>query len=257
MSDKATLVGIIGALVIIVVANILEGGSPMHLVLLPPMLLVFGGTTFATLASGTMGDAKAAVSAMKNAVLGGPAASAEVVPAVVSLAEKARREGLLALEDQVKELQDPFLAKGITLAIDGTDPEEVREILEAEVHAKKKSDKQSAKFFADAGAYAPTIGIVGTVMSLVHVLGNLDKPDELGHMIAAAFIATLWGVLSANAIFLPISSKLKRISELEATQMEIVIEGIASIQAGANPRIIAQKLTSLLPASQRPAEEAA
>jgi chemotaxis protein MotA len=257
MSDKATLIGIIGALVIIVVANILEGGSPMHLVLLPPMLLVFGGTIFATLASGTMGDAKAAVGSMKTALLGGPAAASDVVPAVVSLAEKARREGLLALEDQVKELDDPFLAKGITMAIDGTDPEEVREILEAEVHAKKKADKQSAKFFADAGAYAPTIGIVGTVMSLVHVLGNLDKPDELGHMIAAAFIATLWGVLSANAIFLPISSKLKRISELDATQMEIVIEGVASIQAGANPRIIAQKLTSLLPAGQRPAEEAA
>lgn len=257
MSDKATAIGIAGALVIIVVSNILEGGSPSHLILLPPMLLVFGGTIFATMASGTLADAKAAVGSLKTALLGGPKAAADVVPAVVSLAEKARREGLLALEDQVKELDDPFLAKGVTMAIDGTDPDEVREILEAEVYAKKKSDKQSAKFFADAGAYAPTIGIVGTVMSLVHVLGNLDKPDELGHMIAAAFLATLWGVLSANVMWLPISSKLKRISELEATQMEIVIEGVASIQAGSNPRIIAQKLTSLLPAGQRPTEEAA
>ncbi|HTW13774.1 MAG TPA: flagellar motor protein [Nocardioides sp.] len=257
MKDAATLVGMIGAFVIIIVANILEGGTPSHLILLPPMLLVFGGTLFATLASGTMTDAKSALVAAKTAFVGGPKPAGEVVPAVVSLAEKARREGLLALEDQVKELDDPFLAKGVTMAIDGTDPEEVREILEAEVHAKKKADKQAAKFFADAGAYAPTIGIVGTVMSLVHVLGNLANPDELGHMIAAAFLATLWGVLSANVMWLPIASKLKRVSELEATQMEIVIEGVAAIQAGSNPRIIAQKLTSLLPAGQQPAQEAA
>jgi chemotaxis protein MotA len=257
MKDFATSIGIVGALGIIVLSNILEGGTPSHLILLPPMLLVFGGTIFATLASGTLGDAKAAVVAAKSAFVGGPKSAGDVVPAVVSLAEKARREGLLSLEDQIKELDDEFLVKGVTMAIDGTDPEEVREILEAEMYAKKKADKQSAKFFADAGAYAPTIGIVGTVMSLVHVLGNLDKPDELGHMIAAAFLATLWGVLSANVMWLPISSKLKRISELEASQMEIVIEGVAAIQAGANPRLIAQKLTSLLPAGQQPTEAAA
>jgi chemotaxis protein MotA len=257
MKDFATTIGMGGAFVIIIVANILEGGTPSHLILMPPMLLVFGGTIFATLASGTLKDATTALKAAKEAFIGGPKSAAAAVPAIVSLAEKARREGLLALEDQVKELDDEFLAKGVTMAIDGTDPEEVREILEAEIHAKKKADKQSAKFFADAGAYAPTIGIVGTVMSLVHVLGNLDKPDELGHMIAAAFLATLWGVLSANVMFLPVASKLKRISELEATAMEVVVEGVAAIQAGGNPRIIAQKLTSLLPAGQQPAEEAA
>lgn len=257
MKDFATTIGVFGALGIIILANIMEGGSPGHLLLMPPMILVFGGTIFATLASGTLKDAITALKSAKDAFAGGPKSAADVVPAIVSLAEKARREGLLALEDQVKELDDPFLAKGVTMAIDGTDPEEVREILEAEVQARKKADKQSAKFFADAGAYAPTIGIVGTVMSLVHVLGNLDKPDELGHMIAAAFIATLWGVLSANVLWLPIASKLKRISELDATAMEVVVEGVAAIQAGGNPRIIAQKLTSLLPAGQQPAEEAA
>lgn len=257
MKDFATTIGMGGAFVIIILSNILEGGTPSHLILMPPMLLVFGGTIFATLASGTLKDATTALKAAKEAFIGGPKSAAAAVPAIVSLAEKARREGLLALEDQVKELDDEFLAKGVTMAIDGTDPEEVREILEAEIHAKKKADKQSAKFFADAGAYAPTIGIVGTVMSLVHVLGNLDKPDELGHMIAAAFLATLWGVLSANVMFLPVASKLKRISELEATAMEVVVEGVAAIQAGGNPRIIAQKLTSLLPAGQQPVEEAA
>lgn len=256
MADVATSVGIVGAGAVILVANVLEGGSPSHLILLPPMLLVFGGTFFVTVAGGTLGDTKAALTGLKNAFLGGPPPASDVVPAVVSLAEKARREGLLALEDTVKELDDPFLAKGVTMAIDGTDPEEVRDILEAELAAKKKTDKQSAKFFGDAGAYAPTIGIVGTVMSLVHVLGNLANPDELGHMIAAAFLATLWGVLSANLMWLPIASRLKRVSELEVAQMELVIEGVSAIQAGSNPRIIAQKLTSLLPAGQQASEAA-
>jgi chemotaxis protein MotA len=203
-----------------------------------------------------MNDTKNAMKSLKHAFTAKVRPAADVVPTVVQLAEKARREGLLALEDTVKELDDPFLAKGVTMAIDGTDPEEVRDILEAELAAKKKTDKQSAKFFGDAGAYAPTIGIVGTVMSLVHVLGNLANPDELGHMIAAAVLATLWGVLSANLMWLPIASRLKRVSELEVAQMELVIEGVSAIQAGSNPRIIAQKLTSLLPAGQQASEAA-
>jgi chemotaxis protein MotA len=175
---------------------------------------------------------------------------------IVALAEKARREGLLALEDELKKVDDPFLVKGVTLAIDGTDPDEVRDILEAEVHATKAQGKHSAKFFADAGAYAPTIGIVGTVMGLVHVLENLAQPEELGHLIAAAFIATLWGVMSANVIWLPIGNRLKRLTELEAARMELIIEGVAAIQAGSNPRVIAQKLASLLPAGEQPAASA-
>ncbi len=176
----------------------------------------------------------------------------DLVPQLVELAEKARREGLLALEDAVKQVDDEFLRKGVTLAIDGTDPEELREILECEVDAKRAQDKQGAKFFADAGAYAPTIGIIGTVMGLVHVLENLAKPEELGHLIAAAFVATLWGVTSANVIFLPLGNRLKRLGELEANRMELTIEGVAAIQAGSNPRAIAQKLRSFLPDDAQP-----
>jgi chemotaxis protein MotA len=255
--DPATLIGVILAFVIIVVSNMMEGGNPMSMLLLPPMLLVFGATLAITFAGGTVADGKQAVVALKRAFTAKAASSAAVVPMVVRLAEKARREGLLALEDELKDVDDPFLVKGVTLAIDGTDPEDVRDILEAEVHAKRLHDKHSAKFFGDAGAYAPTIGIVGTVMGLVHVLENLAQPEELGHLIAAAFLATLWGVCSANAIWLPISARLKRLSELETTRMELVIEGVAAIQAGSNSRMIAQKLTSLLPVSEQPDAEAA
>jgi chemotaxis protein MotA len=251
--DPATLIGVIFGLVIIVAANVMEGGNPTSLLLLPPMLLVFGTTLMVTLAGGTIPDAKNALASLKTAFTGKVRPAGEVVPMVVALAERARREGLLALEEELKKVDDPFLVKGVTLAIDGTDPDEVRDILEAEVHATKAQGKHSAKFFADAGAYAPTIGIVGTVMGLVHVLENLAQPEELGHLIAAAFIATLWGVMSANVIWLPIGNRLKRLTELEAARMELIIEGVAAIQAGSNPRVIAQKLASLLPAGEQPA----
>ncbi|MDO9498351.1 MAG: MotA/TolQ/ExbB proton channel family protein [Nocardioides sp.] len=254
--DLATPIGIGLGFGVVIASNVMEGGNPMSLLLPAPLLLVFGTTLLVTLAGGTMQDAKNSLGALKRAFTGGIAPASDVVPAVVALAEKARREGLLALEDSLKGIDDEFLVKGVTLAIDGTDPDEVREILESEMIAKKRSDKQSAKFFADAGAYAPTIGIIGTVMGLVHVLENLAQPEELGHLIAAAFIATLWGVTSANVIWLPIGSRLKRLSELEAARMEIVIEGVAAIQAGSNPRAIAQKLTSLLPLGQTVPEAA-
>jgi chemotaxis protein MotA len=255
--DPATLIGILVGLVIIVVANMLEGGNPMSLLLLPPMLLVLGTTMMVTMAGGTMADTKNAIRSFKTAFTAKVRPAADVVPTVVSLAEKARREGLLALEDELKHVDDPFLVKGVTMAIDGTDPDEVRDILEAEAHATRAEGKQSAKFFADAGAYAPTIGIVGTVMGLVHVLENLSEPEKLGHLIAGAFVATLWGVLSANIIWLPMAARLDRLSNIEAEEMELVIDGVLAIQAGSNPRLVAQKLRSLLPPDEMKKAEAA
>ena len=256
--DLATPIGVGGAIAVIITANMLEGGSPASMLLLPPLLLVWGATIMVSIAGGTMADAKSAVGSLKKAMTGTAATSADVVPVVVTLADKARKEGLLALEDSLKTIDDPFLVKGVTMAVDGTDPEEMREILEGEVAAKRAETKHSAKFYTDAGAYAPTIGIIGTVMGLVHVLENLAQPEKLGHLIAAAFLATLWGVLSANVFWLPLGSRLKRLGELEANRMELTIEGVLAIQAGANPRVIAQKLQSLLPThEQQPTPQAA
>jgi chemotaxis protein MotA len=245
--DPATLVGIIIAFVSLLVAMIMEGGDPMSLLLIPALLIVFGGTIGATMAGGTLKEFTSGFGQIRRALFSKPGTTDDTVRTLVSFAERARRDGLLALEETAKGIEDPFLRKGIELAVDGTDPEELRDILESELHAKKAHDKHSAKFFSDAGAYAPTIGIVGTVMGLVHVLENLAKPEELGHLIAAAFIATLWGVMSANVIWLPVGNRLKRLAELEAARMELVIEGISAIQSGSNPRVIAQKLKSLLP----------
>ena len=249
--DRATQFGLGLAVAAILTANVLEGGSPMSLLLLPPMLLVFGGTIGAAMAGGTMADTKDAVRALKRALTWKPTPPGQMVPVVVDLADKARRGGLLTLEDAVADVDDDFLKRGVSLAVDGTDPEELREILEAEMYAKKAADKQSAKFYNDMGGYAPTIGIIGTVMGLVHVLENLSNPDELGHLIAGAFVATLWGVMTANVIWLPIGNRLTRISGLEVARMELVIEGVLAVQAGSNPRVVAQRLRSLLSEADR------
>jgi chemotaxis protein MotA len=249
--DPAALVGILVGFGAIFLSVIMEGGNPAAVVAPGPMIIVLGGTMGAAMASGLMSDASGMVKLMKNALLAKKHTPDESIRQVVSFAEKARREGLLALEEAAKTIEDPFLKKGIELAVDGTDPEELREILENEIHSMKARHKAGAKFFENLGGFAPTLGIIGTVFGLVHVLENLSDPGKLGPLISGAFIATLWGVMSANILWLPIGNRLKRISEVEVHERELVLEGILSIQAGANPRVIEQKLLSYLAPKQR------
>jgi chemotaxis protein MotA len=255
--DPATIAGVVMAFALIFTAQIMEGGNPASIMLVPPMMLVFGGTLGAAMAGGVLKDTTGIIGQFKKAFTAKLAPPGELVDVMVKMAERARREGLLALEDAVKAIEHPFLRRGLMLAVDGTDPEELNEILHGEVDAKRKADAAGAKIFADMGGYAPTIGIIGTVLGLVHVLENLSKPEELGHLIAGAFVATLWGVLTANVLWLPLGNRLKRVSELECAQMELAIEGIMAIQAGANPRLVAQRLKSLLPPGSEPKAKAA
>lgn len=255
--DPITLVGLVVALAAILTAMIMEGSSPMSIILIPPIILVFGGTFGAAMAGSTMRDIKQIGNWFKTALLA-PAVPAPVeqIALLVRLAEKARKEGLLALEDEAKQVDDPFLQRALMMTVDGTDGEVLRDVLEAEIDAKKAADKVGAKFFAAMGGYAPTVGIIGTVLGLVHVLENLSNPEELGHLIAGAFVATLWGVLTANIFWLPMSAKIARISELQAKSMELLVEGVAEIQAGSNPRVIRQKLSALVGPEAQAAEEA-
>ena len=249
--DPATLIGIALAMGALLATMILEGSSPMAIVLLPPLLLVFGGTFGAAIAGSAMADIKKMGGWFKQALMPAKVPPiADRIATLVSLAEKARKEGLLALEAQVKDIDDPFLKRGLQMGIDGTDPEELRAVLEGEISAKKGEDKVAAKFFTAMGGYAPTVGIIGTVVGLIHVLENLSDPGSLGPLIAGAFVATLWGVLSANIFWLPMGAKITRISELQAAQMELLVEGITEIQAGTSPRAVRQKLTALVPPSE-------
>jgi chemotaxis protein MotA len=255
--DPATLIGFGVSVVALFVFMTLEGVSPSALIFLPAIILVIVATFGAAAASQTMDDLKKMGGWFKMAVL-----PAKVPPAtdqiqiLVSLAEKARKEGLLALEAQVKQIEDPFLKRGLQMGIDGTDPEQLRDVLEAEIAAKKAEDKVAAKFMNAMGGYAPTIGILGCIVGLMNVMANLNNPETLGPMVSAAFIATLWGVMAANFWFLPMGAKILRVSELQAAQMEMLVEGIAEIQAGTSPRAVRLKLTSLIPPSEA-AKEAA
>src|ERR671927_816536 len=249
--DPATLIGIGVAFGAILLTMILEGSSPMAIILIPPLILVFGGTFGAAVAGSSMSDVKKIGAWFKMALMPPAVPSiSDRIQTLVSLAEKARKEGLLALEAEVKNIDDPFLKRGLQMGIDGTDPEVLRTVLEGEIAAKKAEDKVAAKFFTGMGGYAPTIGIIGTVVGLIHVLENLSDPTVLGPLIASAFVATLWGVMTANVFWLPMAAKISRTSDLQAAQMELLVEGITEIQAGTSPRAVRQKLTSLVPPSE-------
>ena len=250
--EFATLGGIGGIFVAVIVSMVLEGSSPMSLLMLPAMILVFAGTFGAAMAGGLVGDVKSVVGFTKKALLGKVPMGHDVVAEIVAMADRARREGLLALEELARDVEDPFLRKGIELTVDGTDPDEIRDILELEIDSRRAANKVGVKFFGDMGGYAPTLGIIGTVIGLIHVLSNLSTPEKLGHLIAGAFVATLWGVLSANALWLPLSNKLKRMSDLEVAHMELLVEGVLAVQSGTNPRLVEQKLRSILPDRRAP-----
>jgi chemotaxis protein MotA len=242
--DPATFIGLTLAVVAIFGSMIMEGGSPGALILPPPMILVLGGTVGVALASNTLPGMIGGIKWMIFSLTAKKVEMDSVVEPLVKMAERARREGLLALESEMENVDDEFIKRGLQMAVDGTDPDDLYEILSAEVKAKKASAASGAKFFSDAGGYAPTLGIIGTVMGLVHVLENLSDPAELGHLIAAAFVATLWGVLSANVIFLPLGKRITVVGANEAARMDLIIEGVLAIQAGSNPRVVATKLRS-------------
>lgn len=248
--DPASIIGMVGAISAVVAMLYMEGAQVTAILLPPPMLLVFGGTILATMASFTMKDFIYAFSRFPKGMTAKLPEPTEAIDTIVSLSEKARREGLLALEDAAKGIEDEFMREGLMSAIDGMDPEDLREMLGDRIEAKKESDKGAYSWFKQAGGYSPTIGIIGTVVSLVHVLENLSDPATLGPLIASAFVATLWGLLAANMIWLPMAGRLERISHLEAARMEIVTEGLISLQSGANPRQVGERLRSLIPPSQ-------
>ena len=241
-----TAIGIGGAFALLLLAVLMEGGNPMSFLNIPALLIVIGGTSGATIASTRPTGFKSMVTGAKLAFRGAETNLDGTVESMVALSEKARRDGLLALEDDIDALDDEFAKKGIQLVVDGADSELVRAILAGEIDGMSARHNYIAKIFATAGGFAPTLGILGTVMSLVHVLENLDSPSSLGHSIAGAFIATLYGVGSANLVVLPISNKLKELSADELLYREMMLEAILSIQAGDNPRLLREKLETFL-----------
>jgi len=247
----ATAIGIGVAAVAILMSAMMDGTSPAAFMNPTAILLIVGGTAGVSLASVGMENMKKIPALFKIATGTAPLDVKGQVELLVSLAEQARREGLLALDAKVSEIEDEFTRKGLQLVVDGSDPDLVREVLEAEIDGMAARHALGAGMFEKAGGFAPTIGIIGTVMGLVHVLQNLSAPSTLGPSISSAFLATLMGVASANVIYLPVCYRLKALSAEEVELRTLTIEGILSVQAGDNPRIVQEKLLSFVPPAER------
>ncbi len=245
--DFATIIGIIAAFASLYAMMTLEGANLNSLLLAAPMILVFGATIGVGVASGTVPDAILAVKALPRAFKGVKFKPQVTIDQLVELAEVARRQGLLALEQEASKINDDFLKSALQGVADGLDAEDLAIMLEDKAATEERTLRTAAKFYTSMGGYAPTIGIIGTVVSLTHVLENLSDPASLGHSIAAAFVATLWGVLSANFLWLPIGTRLIRLVELDVQRMTILIEGVLAIQAGSQPRTLGERLRALVP----------
>lgn len=258
--DPATLIGLLLVLIGVFIGSMLKGVSPAAFFAVPAaFLIVFLPTFGAAFLGSTMEDIKRFPKLFRKLIRKAPKEDPdELIEQIVGLGERARRDGLLALEDEVATIDEPFLRRGLQMAIDGADPETVQEIMDTEVRAMQSRHRQGAKLVSSMGIYAPTFGIIGAVVGLIVTLGKLDNPEELGHGIAAAFIATFWGVFLANGVFLPWSAKLTRMSSEEVAHKRLLIEGVLAIQSGFNPRMLDDLMRSHLPPGTRsedPAQE--
>lgn len=251
----ATAIGIAVGIVALLLSSMMDGTAPTAFINISALITILGGTAGATLASVGMQSMKRIPGLFKMVFSAEPPDMRAQLDLLVSLADRARRDGLLALDAMLPDIEDPFTRNALQLVVDGTDPEMVNTIVQAEVEGMAARHEAAAKPFEKAGGFAPTMGIIGTVMGLVHVLQNLSAPATLGPSISAAFLATLMGVGSANVIFLPIANRLKAISAEEVELRMMTLEGILSIQAGDNPRLVSDKLMSYLPPAERAAEQ--
>jgi len=243
--DLTTTIGIIVGIALISLA-ILQGGSLNIFFDTPSIMITLGGTIAATLINFTMPQILGVVKVLKNAFFGSGDNPLGLISTIVHFAEKARKEGLLSLEEEANQLGDPFMQKGLQLVIDGTDPELVRDIMETELSFIEERHKLGKGIFEAMGAYGPAFGMIGTLIGLIQMLKNLDDPSKIGPGMAVALLTTFYGALLANLVFNPIAGKLGVRSGQEILYKEVMIEGILSIQAGNNPHIIEEKLLAFL-----------
>jgi chemotaxis protein MotA len=236
--DILTLVGIIASLGAIIGGNLLEGGHTESLMQLTAFIIVMGGTVGAIMVQSQMPIFLRAMKLTVWLVFPPKLAPREAIDKIVGWSNTARKEGLLGLEAATESEPDLFARKGLQLLVDGSEPDTIRNILEVELATKEHTDLQAAKVYEGMGGYAPTIGILGAVMGLIHVMNNLADPTKLGSGIAVAFVATIYGVGLANMFFLPMANKLKAVIHDQTQFREMMIEGIAAIAEGENPRNI-------------------
>lgn len=245
MFDAATIFGIIIGLGGILLGNALDGGHMGSLIQGTAALIVFGGTFGATLVSNAFADIKLAINMLSLAFREDNSAQMKkLADEVVAIAQLARRESILVVETKLNTFTNPFMKNVFRYMIDGIEPETLRKIFETEIEIAEKKAMVGSKVWMDAGGYAPTIGIIGAVLGLIHVMANLSDTTALGRGIAVAFVATIYGVGSANLIFIPIATKIRARIKAQSEMKRMVLEGAIAISSGLNPYIIEEKMRS-------------
>ncbi|HFE65157.1 motility protein A [candidate division KSB1 bacterium 4484_188] len=250
--DIATLLGLFGGILVILLAVMIGGGLGAF-INIPSMLVVIGGTVAAVLVQYPLEDVLGVIGVLRKTLLTKTSELPKLIETIVRFAEEARRDGLLTLEKHAKEIDDDFIRDGIQLAIDGTEPELLREILSTEVDNLESRHGKGHGILEAFGTYAPAFGMIGTLIGLVIMLQNMKDPSSIGPSMAVALITTFYGAVMANLIFLPLAGKLKERTKEEVHVRELIMEGILSIQSGDNPRLVEQKLKTFLPPKDRKA----
>lgn len=248
--DLATVLGIISAFGLVVIAIFMGGGLNLFMNI-PSLMIVLGGTIGTTLINYPIKDVLGVIRVVKNVFLKKSMSAREIIKNFIDFATKARREGILALESELKSIDEDFLRKGVQLSIDGLEPESIRDLLETEIEFIQGRHYLGAEIFTTMGTFAPALGMIGTLIGLVQMLQSLEDPSTIGPAMAVALLTTFYGLVLANLLCMPIAGKLKTRSKEEVLIKEMMIEGILSISRGDNPRIVEQKLQAFIPPHMR------
>lgn len=242
--DLCSFLGLFGGLALIVGGQMLEGGNPLQLIQLTAGMIVLGGTWGATFVSFPPSHLIFAFKNFMRVFLRKAENVHDVIDLIVEFSGKARKEGIVSLESELPRITNPFMKKALMMAIDGADPKELKNAMETELRFQEEHAEVAAKVWEAAGGYSPTIGIIGAVIGLIQVMQNLENIEEVGKGIAVAFVATIYGLVTANLIYLPSATKIKVLNHAEANMREMILEGVGLIVEGVNPMIIRDRLAS-------------
>ena len=250
--ETSTVIGLIMGLISIFVGMVIKG-APLSALNNPAAFLIIICGTISCLFTGFPMENMKNIPNLFKKVINRPQLKdrGELLKMFVELSQIARREGILALEGKVQDIEDPFFRTGLGMVIDGMDPEFVGDVLDAELAVMQERHAEGRSMLEQAGLYAPTLGVLGAVIGLIAALGNLNDVNKLGHAIAAAFVATILGIFTAYVVYLPMANKLKLLSKAEVSEKRMIIEGILSLQAGDSPTAIEAKLMVFIPQSER------
>ena len=248
--DIATILGVISAFGLVLIAIFMGGGIQLF-INVPALMIVVGGTLGATMINYPLRDVFGVFNVVKKTLFTKNISINELIKRFVGFAKKSRKEGILALESEIKDVTDEFLKRGIQLSIDGLEPQEISDVLETEVDFIRSRHQMGAEIFTTMGTFSPALGMIGTLIGLVQMLQTLDDPGSIGPAMAVALLTTFYGSIMANIMCLPIAGKLRTRSKEEVLAKEMSIQGIISISNGDNPRILEQKLLAFIPPNQR------